>query len=207
MADSDTERLLVQAQEGDASAAQMLLQRYRDRLKRMVGSFLDHRVRQRVDPSDIVQETMICAARRLQDLDAEPAGGFYPWLREIARERVLDAHRKHVHARKRSVRREEMRRRHVSAESTSRLAEKLADKKDSPSQQLVTAERKNELRRALKELEEPDRGLLLMRFIEQMKVREIAGALSISEAAAKSRLLRALERLAAALDSRAEKGK
>jgi RNA polymerase sigma-70 factor, ECF subfamily len=193
--DFDTKRLLDLAQRGDAPAADVLLQRHRERLKRMVGLFLDPRVRQRVDPSDIVQETLLCAARRLPELDAEPAGGFYPWLREMARERILDAHRKHVRAGKRSVIREDPIGRLASSESTARLAEQLVDRNDSPSRKFEAAERKAELQRALDEMDEPNRELLLMRYVEQMKVREIAGTLAVSEAAVKSRLGRALARL------------
>ena len=40
---------------------------HRERLRRMVEMRMDHRVRARVDPSDVLQEAYIDAADRLQD--------------------------------------------------------------------------------------------------------------------------------------------
>ena len=47
----------------------------------------------------------------------------------------------------------------------------------------------------MQELAESDRELLLMRYVEQLKIPEIAAVQGISEASAKSRVRRALEKL------------
>ena len=63
----DTDKLLQMAREGNLSAREQLLTRHRDRLWRMVDIRMDPRLASRVDPSDVVQETMADAARRLPE--------------------------------------------------------------------------------------------------------------------------------------------
>jgi RNA polymerase sigma-70 factor (ECF subfamily) len=54
----DTEALLDRASKGDPAAVQELLSRFRSRLKEMVRIHMDHRLAARVDPSDVVQDTL-----------------------------------------------------------------------------------------------------------------------------------------------------
>ncbi len=61
-----THELLEMVRQGDEDAVGRLLQRHREALRRMVDMRLDHRIRQRVDASDIVQDVMVEANRRLQ---------------------------------------------------------------------------------------------------------------------------------------------
>ncbi len=58
----DTDQLLASFAGGDASAESVLLSRHRTRLKRLVMVRMDRRLASRVDPSDVVQETMIQAS-------------------------------------------------------------------------------------------------------------------------------------------------
>src|SRR4051812_14899116 len=103
----DTEQLLDAVRDGDAQARGRLLERHRPKLRRMVAVRLDRRVAVRVDPSDVVQESLIEAAGRLDEYVRERPLPFYPWLRRIAADRLADAYRRHRHAGRRSVRREE----------------------------------------------------------------------------------------------------
>ena len=61
----DTDELLKGAAAGDDDARQRLLQRHRDRLVRMVAVRLDRRLAGRLDPSDVVQEALADADRKL----------------------------------------------------------------------------------------------------------------------------------------------
>src|SRR5207248_2646216 len=90
--DAETEELLARARRGDDSARQTLLARHRDRLGRMVAVRLDRRVAPRVDPSDVVQEALFEADRRLPEYLREHPLPFYPWLRRIAWERLVKIH-------------------------------------------------------------------------------------------------------------------
>src|SRR5215467_9832648 len=104
----DADELIERAARGDDAARQQLLAGYRDRLKRMVAVHLDRRLAARVDPSDIVQEALLDAHRELSDyLERRPLP-LYPWLRQLASERLAKWHRAHIRAQKRSVGREEI---------------------------------------------------------------------------------------------------
>src|SRR6478752_2493987 len=103
----DTGELVDRAAGGDAAARQQLLARHRARLRRMVAVRLDRRLAARVDASDLVQESLADAARGLDAYLKERPLPFYPWLRRFAWERLVEANRRHLQARRRSVAREE----------------------------------------------------------------------------------------------------
>ena len=105
--DSETVELLRRAQAGDNAAIRQLLERHRERLRHMLKVRLDPRLRSRLDASDIIQETMLEASNKLPDYLVSRPLPFYPWLRQIAYCRLVDQHRRHVEAAKRSVEREE----------------------------------------------------------------------------------------------------
>src|SRR5262245_6476294 len=194
----DTEQLLHQAAQGDGAARQQLLERYRPRLRRMVALRLDRRLAARLDPSDLGQESLAEAARQLSDYLRQRPLPFYPWLRQIAWLRLVDVHRRHVRAGKRSVLREE-REPPLPDESVLDLAARLFARSGSPSARLREKELRDRLRTALDELGERDREVIVLRYLEDLSVAEIAAVLGLTEGAVKMRQLRALERLRALL--------
>lgn len=189
----DASELLQQARRGDMAAAERLLEHHRRRLREMVALRLDPRLLTRVDPSDVVQDTLIIAYKRLPDYLRGSAIAFYPWLRSLAWQRLVDLHCQHIRAQKRSVSREEPLQ--IADESAIRLADNLAASGTGVLRALVGAEVVSRVRAALGQLASGDREILLLRHLEQLKIVECAAVLAISETAAKKRYLRALERL------------
>lgn len=195
-----TERLIRRAGDGDEAARRELLERYRDNLRRMVAARLDRRLASRVDPSDVVQETLADAARRMDDYLRDRPLPFFGWLRQLAGERVIDAHRRHVVSQRRSITRES-RSPELSDESAATLGRTLLANDTSPSNRLLRQERLDEVMAALEALSPRDREVLVMRHLEQLGTAEIAEALGITEGAVESRLLRALIRLRGRLEA------
>jgi RNA polymerase sigma-70 factor (ECF subfamily) len=191
----DTEELLRRAGDGDRDARGAVLDRHRRRLRRMVALRMDPRLAARVDASDVVQETLAEADRRLDAYLRERPLPFYPWLRQLAWERLVEQHRRHVWAEKRSVAREEALAFDLSGPSVQELANRLLDRGESPSANLQKEELRTRVRAALGVLDEQDREVLLLRYLEQMPAREVGALLGLSEEAAKKRALRALQRL------------
>lgn len=191
----DTNELLDRAATGDPDARQRLLVRHRDRLRRMIGYHLDRRLAGRVDPSDVVQESLMDAAEGLSDYLRRRPLPFYPWLRQFAWDRLVELHRRHVQAAKRSVRREEAGLFDLPDESAMELASRPADLGSSPSVQAVREELRRRVQAALARLPERDREVLVLRHLEQLPTAEAAAVLGIGEAAFKSRHLRAVQRL------------
>ncbi|MGP0067103.1 MAG: sigma-70 family RNA polymerase sigma factor [Isosphaeraceae bacterium] len=191
---SGTHDLIDRAGRGDGAARQELLERYRGYLRRMIEIRLDSRLARRVDPSDVVQETLFEASRRLDDYLRERPLPFYGWLRQLANERVIDAHRRHLIARRRNISMEK-RELAIPDASAEQLLQTLMAADTSPSGHLMRQERHERLESALASLSQRDREVVVMRHLEQLSTAEIAAMLEISEAAVKSRLLRALIRL------------
>ena len=194
----DTDLLLDMAAAGDPSAAGQLFERCRPRLVRMMAVRLDASITARVDPSDVVQECLAEAHQKLPVyLQSRPVK-FYPWLRAIAWQRLVKIHRTHITRDRRSVHREGGGV-PLPDESTMQLVDRLASSDTQPSERALRSELHGRVRTALDRLGETDRDLLVMRYLEQMPLDEIAEALEITLDAAKKRHRRALERLETAL--------
>jgi RNA polymerase sigma-70 factor (ECF subfamily) len=202
----EADELVERAASGDDAARHELLARHRDRLKRMVAVHLDRRLAARVDPSDIVQEALLDAYRDLPDYLRLRPLPLYPWLRQLAWERLLKCHRAHIRTQRRSVGREEPGDRPLPEESAVLLAHRLIAGGTSPSRRMIRDELRQRVRAALEAMAPRDREVLVMRHLEEMSAAEIAVALGITERAAKARHTRALERLRGVLDGDTGRG-
>ena len=193
--DPDTEELVRRAGGGDGAAVEALFERNRARLSQMIRLRMDPRMRGRIDPSDVIQETLVAASQRLPRYATERPLPFYPWLRQIAWEKLVHLHDRHLRAAKRSVAREQFFRPDISDESAQELAHRLVGTTSSPSADAVRQEVRERVRQALEELSVDDREVLLLRYLEQMSSKEIGAILDVSEAAVNMRHMRALERI------------
>jgi RNA polymerase sigma-70 factor (ECF subfamily) len=189
---SDTDHLLSQAAAGERCAREELLVRHREKLKRMVAVRLDRGLAARVDPSDVVQEALADAARRLDEYLRERPMPYYPWLRRLACDRLDKVHRRHT-AGRRSVHREEPP--SLPNQSAQQLAERLLAANTDPARAAQRKEKRQQVRALLDRLSAGDREVLALRFLERLSSVETAAVLQISPGAVRLRLMRALERL------------
>jgi RNA polymerase sigma-70 factor (ECF subfamily) len=194
-ADSQTDALLVRISGGDAAATAELLGRHRDRLRQMIRVRIDPRLARRVDPSDVVQDVLLQAARTVEDYAARRPLPFYPWLRQLALRRMTDLERRHIQAARRSVRMEERRNPQLSDASLHLLAGRLLSREKGPASELVARESKRRLHDTFARLDARDREILLLRYLEGLDLSEAAAILGIAPNAARMRHLRALQRL------------
>ena len=199
--DADTDELLRRAGDGDRMAVELLLATHRSRLRRMVAVRMDTRLVARMDPSDVVQEALMDAVRKLPEYLRKRSVPFYPWLRQIAWERLIDLHRRHIHTRTRSVTREERRDIQLPDKSAMQLAGRLVASGTSPSGRLLRQEMRERVRVALDALPPRDREVLVLIYMEQLSAHDIAAVLGISAGAVNMRHLRAIERLRGLLDA------
>ncbi len=192
--EEDTEDLLRRAGAGEDAARERLLTRHRERLCHVVSLRLDRRVLARVDPSDVVQEALADAAGKLSDYLRRRPLPFYPWLRELALERLIEMHRRHIQARKRSVTCEVGQSLPLTDESTLDLAGRLLAAEGRPIDHLLRDELQRRVHEALARLDARDQEVLVLRHLEQLSTRETAAVMNLSEGAVKVRHLRALRR-------------
>jgi RNA polymerase sigma-70 factor (ECF subfamily) len=192
--------LVARAAGGDVAALEAVLARYRPRLRRMVMLRLDRRLATRVDESDVVQEALAQASQQIGEYARTQPVPFYPWLRAIAWNRLLDLHRRHILAQRRSVRREQGWAPGLPDESLSQLADHLAASGTQPSGRLRRLEQNARVRAAVAQLADNDREVLTLRYLEQLSSAEAAAVLGISGDALLKRQVRALKRLRGLLD-------
>jgi RNA polymerase sigma-70 factor (ECF subfamily) len=89
-----TDELLDRARDGDVRSRDQLLDRHRQALLQLVRHRLDRRISARVDASDVVQDVLLEASRRLSEYLLSPGLPFHLWLRGLARDRMIDVHRR-----------------------------------------------------------------------------------------------------------------
>ena len=204
--DADNEDLLRRAADGEATAVDALFARHRVPSGTNGLRTQDPRLRARVDPSDVVQETFAAASRKLPQYMTNRPIAFYPWLRQIAWEQLVHLHDRHLRAARRSVTREGLAGLLVSDQSSMALADRLIGALTSPSQHAIRQELQERVRDALGQLSETDQEVLAQRYMEQLTSQEIAAGLGISENAVNLRHIRALERLRKTLFHRPRAG-
>ena len=195
---SDTENLLDRIRGGDSRATDVLFGRYRERLRGLVSIRLDQRVAGRVDASDVIQDTFVKAAGRIDEyVEARPVA-FYPWLRKIAVDRIVELHREHIRSQRRSVTRErdhEIGAAELSACGRKALAQQLVSMGDSPSHQTMVREEMTRAQEAVDQLANVDREVLVLRYLEQLTSKEAAMVLGITANTFAQRHLRAIRRV------------
>lgn len=198
--DSLPGKLEERARDGDEDAGQRLLEQHRRRLLRMVTLRLDPRLRPRFGASDVVQDAMVRAWEGLPAYLSDPVVPIYVWLRQLAWNRLIELRRMHLDAGKRSLQREVRIEASLPHRSTTLLADRLAGTVSSPSGRLQREELRRRVLDALETLEEPYREVLELRYLEHLRLREVAAVLGISDESAKKRQYRALRKLRDLLD-------
>jgi len=194
--DEETETLLKAAVDGHYDSTQALLNLHRDRLIRVVARRLDRRVVSRIDPSDVVQDVLTIVGARLPSYARNPSVPFYPWLLQIARERVIQVHRFHLGAGRRSVLREEVN----GVGPPTELSHQVVDSAVGPSERLEWDERRQRILKLFDQLSSRDREVLELHYLQELTFAEIAQDLKLTEGAVKMRHLRALERVRALME-------
>lgn len=125
---------------------------------------------------DIVSETMLALLKNIEQIDSE-APKISAWLRSVVRHKVADHHRRSYRAKDHLPR--------VALEQERR------DGPEDPSAQLTLSEKKTQITEILEGLPERQRLALEWKYVEGMRVREIAERLGETEKAVEATLYRA----------------
>lgn len=145
-------------------------------------------LRGKLDPADLVQQTLLEALRSADKLAGQPDHKVLGYLRKALARNVIDEARKHARTRD-----------DVSpdawADSSVRLADWLADDHTSPTERADRNERFARLAEALGNLPDSQRLAVEMRYLLGMKVTEIAATLERSDGAVSLLLYRAVTAL------------
>jgi RNA polymerase sigma-70 factor (ECF subfamily) len=171
--------------------------RYRGYLQFLAETKLDRRLRRKIDPSDVVQETMLLACRGWHDLRGQDEAVRMAWLRQILLRTLLHAIRD-FSAAKRNVAREQALVQLADESSACLEAEWVADQ-TSPSQSVERAEELVRVADALQELPAPQRDAVIAFYWHGCTLAEIGADLDRSMPAVSGLIYRGIKRLNARL--------
>ena len=151
-------------------------------------------LRSRVEPEDIVQEVVVSA---LSSIDQFQVGGRDPFrlLCQLTEQRIIDAHRHHVGAQKRSVAREVSMDAPVAGGDGFGFINMLVASITSPSQAFSRDQKEFQLQQAIAELNDEQREILRLRFVEGLPTKDIAERTGKSDGAIRVTLTRTVAHL------------
>ncbi len=189
------QQLLDQALEGGNDGNEALgelLEHYRAYLTVLAQRYLDHRLKGRLDPADVVQVTFLEAKRDLGSFRGHQIEELLGWLRHILRNNVSSAHQKHLFTQKRSAGREVA---NTPTDSRPALTDLAPSETTSPSQRMMRDEAAVYLANCMEGLPDTQREALRLRYVEGCSLREISEAMLKSEMAVAGLLKRGLKAL------------
>lgn len=194
---SNTETLIAEAREGMRDSLGRLLQTYGNYIRLVAAAHVGARLKVRMSPSDVVQETFLQAHRTFNQFRGRTEAEFVAWLQKILASQLTHLYEKHILAEKRDARRE-VSLDEVGAElerSTARLGSVLADDAPSPGSRAQQHERAVLLADELAELPPDYRQVLLLRNIEGLPFAEVAQHMHRSPGAVRMLWIRAIDNL------------
>jgi len=165
------------------------LERHRDYLNMLARLYLSPRLRSKLDPSDMVQETLLKASENQGQFQGQADGELAAWLRRILVNAMADALRA-FGGPKRDVALEV-----ALVESSSRLEALLGPASSSPSAQAMRHEEFACLAKALAQLPDDQRTAVELHHVQDWSVAEIAEHFGRSEAAVAGLLRRGVKKL------------
>jgi RNA polymerase sigma-70 factor (ECF subfamily) len=173
---------------------------YRPLLLLLARLHLPPELRSKLDPSDVVQQSLLEAHTALEQFRGQTEAEFRAWLLKILAHALGQERRKYRTA-KRSVGREHS----LEADlehSSACLDRWLAAEQSTPSARAEQVEQWVRLTEALAQLPEAERTALELKYLKGYKVAAVAAELDRSGAAAASLLQRGLQRLRKLLGGR-----
>jgi RNA polymerase sigma-70 factor (ECF subfamily) len=194
--------LIRRCRAGEDDAREQLFQRYRAYLLALARAQLGRHLRNKCDPSDLVQQTLLEAHRDFGVFQGAHEPELLAWLRRILAHNLYNEAR-HFGAQQRDAARE------VSLEqwqaglehSSAALRRCLADEQSTPSQIAVEREAAVQLADALGQLPEDYQTVLILRVFEGLPAEEVAQRMNRTAGAVRMLQMRALTALRAHLPS------
>jgi len=168
-------------------------ERCREYLHLLARLHLDHRLQGKLDPADIVQQTLMRAHEKRDQFRGHTDGELTAWLRQILVNNLAEAVRR-FGAESRDVARE----RSLEAsleESSARLESWLAADQSSPSQRFMRQEQGIRLADALAELPDDQRRAVELHHLKGYSVAEVGELMDRSRPAVVGLLFRGLKKL------------
>jgi len=174
-------------------ASGQTLEQYRDYLRLLARLEFDPRLRGKLDPSDVVQDTLLRAYERREQFRGHGGAELAAWLRTILARQLADAGRKYgggarAVARERSLAK-------ALEESSVRLEAWLAAEEPTPGRQAIREEQLLHLAAALAQLPEDQRIAVELKHLQGYSLEAIGQEMRRTKTAVGGLLRRGLQKL------------
>ena len=177
---------------GDDLAA--FIESHRRQLLAYVDRNIGPALRSRLEPDDIVQEVVISALASPEQFNADGRDPFR-LLCQLAEQRIIDAHRHHVGAKKRSANREVSMDAPAGGGDGFGFVDLLVASITSPSQAFSHDQKEFRLQQAIAELNDEQKEILRLRFVEGLPTKDIAERMGKSDGSIRVMLTRTVAQL------------
>ncbi len=195
---TDSSRLIERIKDGDVEALAQYIDENRNQLAGFVRSITGEHLLARVELDDLIQEVSTAA---VSGLPSAPLDQYDPmqWLQQVARRRVVDAHRFHFGAQRRSAARQQSIHGGGNADASAMgLEQMLAVSMTSASAAMSRDIRMIRVQQAIDDLSEEQKEVIRLRYAEGLPTKAIAERLGKTDVATRvllSRSMRQLEKL------------
>jgi RNA polymerase sigma-70 factor, ECF subfamily len=185
-------KLLAEARQGDRRALNQLFGACRSYVAVLAENQVDSRLKVKVDPSDLVQQTLLEAYKGFARFQGGCEAEWLAWLRGILDHNAADFVRHYRVAGKRAVDRE------VKLEGAAQDSTPGFDPSDgaeTPVEELIRNERELQLADAIAKLDDDQRTVILLRNLQRLPFDQVAERMRRSRPAVQMLWLRALRKL------------
>jgi RNA polymerase sigma-70 factor (ECF subfamily) len=197
----DVSRLIQHAREAEPGALDRLLESYRNYLRLLARTGIDHSLRGKADPSDLVQETLLKAHQNFGQFRGETEAELAAWLRQVLARNLTDLVRRYRRSASRRVSREQSLD-ELLGKSFHALGSLISSNGSSPSAGAQRRELSVVLADALAQLGPDHREVIVLRSLEELEWDEVARRMGRSEGAVRILWARALKQLRPLIEAR-----
>ena len=178
---------------GDESARNRLFAAGRSFAAVIARGQFHRRLETKVDPSDLVQQSLLEAHRGFDDFQGQTPHQWLAWLKQIVTRNVLDADKHYRGAACRDLRREQPQM--AAGDSNGTANWSPVDPAPTPSQLLSGCERDLRLAEAIEQLPADYRQVILLRNVERLPFDQVASKMDRSRRACQMLWMRAIDQL------------
>ena len=186
--------LISQAQQGASSALGRLLDLYKNYLATLARLQLDQKLKSKVDPLDVVQETFLKASHNFHQFRGATERELLGWLRQILARGLVDEIRRYHKSQRGGIRLEENLVSQIELSSQA-MGQQFVAAQSTPSERASRREQAVLLADALAQLSDDNREVLVLRHLEELTFPEVAERLDKSLDSVKSTWRRSLVQL------------
>jgi RNA polymerase sigma-70 factor (ECF subfamily) len=192
--------LIERIRRDDVDALAAYIDAQKGRLTGLLRIIAGQHLQQVMELDDLLQEISVTAIAALPRIPKDATFDVDAWLEQLARRRVVDAHRHHFGAQKRAAgRQRNFSQLDANTSAAANLEQLLIASMTSPSMAVSRDMRLAKVHQALAELSEEQQQIIRLRYVDNLPTREIAARLSKTDVAIRVTLSRTIKQLEASL--------